>query len=224
MEQWKQIEGFQDYQISNLGNIKSFKQNKNGKLLSLKPNSKGYIVAKLYSNGQSYNKMVHRLVLETFCPIDDKDKEVDHINRNRSDNRLENLHWVTPSENCKNRSNNKKVIRFPDKKIFNNLMDAATESKCNYSHVRDCCENKRVSTGNYQFLYYEENKNYDDIVLPKIGGKSAKQKVINIETGIIYESITEAANQTNISKCNIARCCKGERKTAGGYHWEKVEG
>lgn len=224
MEEWRQIDGFQDYQVSNLGNVKSFKQDKNGKLLSLKSNATGYVVVKLYNNGQDYNKMVHRLVLETFCPTTDKDKEVDHINRNRNDNRLENLRWVSPSENCKNKNNNKKIIRFPDKKIFNNLIDAATESNCNYSHVRDCCENKRVSTGNYQFLYYDENKNYDILELPKIGGKTAKQKIINVETGVIYESITEAARQTNINKSGIARCCKGERKTAGGYHWEKVEG
>lgn len=224
MEEWRQIDGFQDYQVSNLGNVKSFKQDKNGKLLSLKPNATGYVVVKLYNNGQDYNKMVHRLVLETFCPTTDKDKEVDHINRNRNDNRLENLRWVSPSENCKNKNNNKKIIRFPDKKIFNNLIDAATGSNCNYSHVRDCCENKRVSTGNYQFLYYDENKNYDILELPKIGGKTAKQKIINVETGVIYESITEAARQTNINKSGIARCCKGERKTAGGYHWEKVEG
>lgn len=132
MEEWRQIDGFQDYQVSNLGNVKSFKQDKNGKLLSLKPNATGYVVVKLY--------------------------------------------------------------------------------------------NKRVSTGNYQFLYYDENKNYNILELPKIGGKTAKQKIINVETGVIYESITEAARQTNINKSGIARCCKGERKTAGGYHWEKVEG
>ena len=37
---------------------------------------------------------------------------------------------------------------------------------------------------------------------------------------IIYPSVAEASIQTKIHKDGIAKCCRGERKTAGGYHWE----
>lgn len=50
-------------------------------------------------------------------------------------------------------------------------------------------------------------------------GKTTK-KVVCIETGIVYNSITEASDLTGIKFSNISHCCRGSQKTAGGYHWE----
>lgn len=47
---------------------------------------------------------VHRIVAETFIPNPDNKPEVDHINRDRTDNRVENLRWVTKLENLQNRA------------------------------------------------------------------------------------------------------------------------
>lgn len=49
------------------------------------------------------------------------------------------------------------------------------------------------------------------------------KRVCCIETGIIYESLSEAARQTGIDKSSISKCCCGKRKTAGGFHWEFVD-
>ena len=49
----------------------------------------------------------------------------------------------------------------------------------------------------------------------------AAKKVICIETNIIYESVCEAKRQTGI--CHIDSCCRGERLTAGGYHWKYID-
>jgi hypothetical protein len=46
------------------------------------------------------------------------------------------------------------------------------------------------------------------------------KKVLCIETGKIYESITAASIATGIDTGNICKCCKNERKKAGGYQWE----
>lgn len=48
------------------------------------------------------------------------------------------------------------------------------------------------------------------------------KKVLCLETGIIYESAAEASKQTGISRCGIGACCRGQQKTAGGFHWEFV--
>ena len=50
------------------------------------------------------DKNLHRLIAEAFIPNPDNKPLVDHINRDRLDNRVENLRWVTYSENCKNRT------------------------------------------------------------------------------------------------------------------------
>lgn len=56
-----------------------------------------------------------------------------------------------------------------------------------------------------------------------ISENSAKKvKVRNVETGEVFESIREAAQQYNITPTHITRVCRGRRKTSGGYHWEYV--
>lgn len=61
---------------------------------------KGNRYATIRVNGKAYR--VHRLVAETFIPNPDNLPQVDHINRNRYDNRIENLRWVTAKENMRN--------------------------------------------------------------------------------------------------------------------------
>ena len=53
--------------------------------------------------------------------------------------------------------------------------------------------------------------------------KSHQKKVICVETGIIYNSIIEAAKAVDISPSSISGCCKGKRKTAAGLHWRYYE-
>ena len=65
-------------------------------------NCNGYAFIVLGRRNKKYN--VHRIVAETFIPNPDNKPEVDHINRIRSDNRVENLRWVTRRENLQNRS------------------------------------------------------------------------------------------------------------------------
>ena len=55
------------------------------------------------------NYKVHKLVLETFVDKPDGNYQVDHIDRNRSNNDISNLRWVTPQENSLNRSEERRV-------------------------------------------------------------------------------------------------------------------
>lgn len=59
----------------------------------------GYVRVKLNYGDRSKKFMVHRLVAMAFIPNPDNKPVVDHINRNRTDNRVENLQWVTQQEN-----------------------------------------------------------------------------------------------------------------------------
>ena len=114
MEQWKDIEGFPGYQVSNQGNYRSIDRTielKNGNTRRIKGqqlktfvNQYGYEVATLYAPGKrAHKELMHRLVAKAFLPNPDGLPTVDHINGNRVDNRADNLRWATQQDNLNNR-------------------------------------------------------------------------------------------------------------------------
>ena len=105
-EIWKDITGYEGlYQISNYGNIVSIK-NRWGK--RVKPRNiskhitkKGYERVGLYKDNTQKLFMVHKLVMLAFNPMNGENLEINHKNYIRSDNRLENLEWLTHKDNVR---------------------------------------------------------------------------------------------------------------------------
>jgi len=100
MEEWLPINTFERYEISNLGNIR-----RGSRILKAGLDTYGYNQINLYKDGKRFTKKIYRLVLETFNPNINNRPQIDHINRIRTDDRLENLRWVTASENVRNSKN-----------------------------------------------------------------------------------------------------------------------
>jgi hypothetical protein len=91
-EIWKIIEGVPDYYVSNLGRIKSFKQDKiNGKILKCIRDSSDYLQIILYKNKKRIYKQVHRLVFENFIEKLEEGYDAHHINEDKEDNDINNL-------------------------------------------------------------------------------------------------------------------------------------
>lgn len=101
-EVWKDIPGWEGrYQASNMGRIKSFLLHRI-KILSQVTQHNDYLTVVLCGSRRRIRRYVHRLVMLTFRGEDASKGEVDHINGIRTDNRLENLRWVTSKENKHN--------------------------------------------------------------------------------------------------------------------------
>jgi hypothetical protein len=94
-----EINGYPTYLIYEDGRIYS-KYLKKFRITHIDNN--GYIRIRLCKDGIGKTFKVHRLVAEHYIPNVENKPQVDHINRNRSDNRVENLRWVTRSENGQN--------------------------------------------------------------------------------------------------------------------------
>ena len=115
-ETWMSVKEYPNYKISNYGKIYNIKTN-----IFLKPrdNGKGYLYVNLYKNSKTKRYYVHRLVATYFLPNPENKREVNHKNLDRTDNRAENLEWITSSENQKHKyengdykTSNRKVGQF----------------------------------------------------------------------------------------------------------------
>lgn len=101
MEEWKQIDGYQDYEVSSLGRVRSLKFGKE-RILKPRKNTDGYFCIVTCMNGKESSHRIHRLVASAFLPNPNNHLQVDHINRDITNNQIDNLRWVTPSQNSFN--------------------------------------------------------------------------------------------------------------------------
>ena len=102
-ELWEPIQGYDGkYYISSYGRVKSFKYRKPF-LKRISVNEKGYYRVELWKNGKRTFQSVARLVGQAFIPNDDPlhKTTIDHINGDKSKNTIDNLQWLSLSDNIK---------------------------------------------------------------------------------------------------------------------------
>ena len=148
MEVFKEISGYPKYFISNEGRIWS---EISKHYLKPSKNNSGYYMINLFAaNGKRKKELVHRLVALAFVSNPNHYPEVDHINRNKEDNRAENLRWVNRSMNNKNKNNKIKVTTKEGKEmIFDSITDAADFCGCHLSSIYDWLTNRCKSRSGY---------------------------------------------------------------------------
>jgi hypothetical protein len=96
IEEWRHIIDYPNYEVSNTGKVKSLKRNI---ILKPFPDSWGYPTVTLRNNGMRRDPKVHILVAESFMPSKPEGIQIDHIDRNKQNNCVNNLRYCTQSEN-----------------------------------------------------------------------------------------------------------------------------
>lgn len=118
MKEWREIDGFPNYMVSNTGEIKSLNYNKTGKEKVLIPHklSNGYLGINLYDNKRSCYLLIHRVVAQAFLPNPNGHKIINHKDENRSNNLVSNLEWCSCKYNLNYGNRNNKL----SEKLYNN--------------------------------------------------------------------------------------------------------
>ena len=173
-EVWKDIPNYEGlYQVSNYGRIKSLNYNKTKKERILIPysNKKGYKIIVLSKNGKMKHIQIHKIVLNTFKPllkqkeikkmpnelnIDITKIQINHIDKNTSNNKLNNLEYCTNAYNI-NYSQSIKIVQYDLKgkliKCWQGKKNKKRETKIN--NIEKCLSGKYKTAGGYIWKYIE---------------------------------------------------------------------
>jgi len=117
-EEWKQLLDFPKYEVSNLGRLR---RKKNNRVLKLSKNRTGYIFIRIKNKDKIRKSVsIHRLIAKTFLIQSEDLNQVDHIDRNKENNNLDNLRWCTAGFNMSNRKKISKDIIMEIIKLYKN--------------------------------------------------------------------------------------------------------
>lgn len=188
-EIWKNIEGYENlYQVSSKGRVKSLERIDNNnhpvkeRILKCHKQNNGYLMVYLSKNGKRKHHLIHRLVAQAFIPNHKNKSEVDHINTDRTDNRVENLRWVTRSENQNNPLTKKKLSKNSPKPCLGRIgskhhrskpilqfdeygnfiqewecaMDVERILGINNNHIGSVCNGNRKTAGGFVWRHKKE--------------------------------------------------------------------
>jgi hypothetical protein len=161
-ETWGWIEGFEDYLISNFGRVYSKKRNI---ILKSGLNNRCYYFVILCQLGKHYPKLIHRLVAQAFISNLLNKPQVNHKDGVTTNNNVDNLEWVTHSENNIHARDILKVnfgpkckpvigthIKTGEKIQFKSAIEAGRNGFIS-SHIYACCKKQRYTHKNYIWNY-----------------------------------------------------------------------
>lgn len=155
-EIWKNIQGYTNYQISNMGNVKSLKFGKERILKPIK-NKYGYLTVILYKQGKLKNHYVHRLVAEAFIENHNNYEEVNHKDEDKTNNAVENLEFCdrkyninygTRTEKC-----SKPVLCIETNKIYPSLNEIKRQTGFAKSNISNACNGKLKQAYGYHWVF-----------------------------------------------------------------------
>lgn len=163
---WRPVKGYEDgYIINQIGTVISLNYRNTGKpkKLAASDNGSGYLMICPSKNGTSTPELIHRLVANTFIPNPNNLPQVNHIDEDKLNNSVNNLEWVTRSQNLKHGTARSRMVEKQSKPVvakdlngevileFSSLNEAG---RIGYdpSNISKCCRGIRAS---YKGLKWE---------------------------------------------------------------------
>ena len=166
-EIWKKIKGFSNYEVSNMGRVRSLPhQTKYGMKggCIIKPHFDGkqcYIHVGLWENGKVTYRNVHRLVAEAFIENPNNYPEVNHKDEDKTNNTVENLEWCNQSYNVKHATRvlglgkTRKIAQYDKRgnylKTWVNAYEVQEKLGINHGNINACVNRHRKTAGGYRW-------------------------------------------------------------------------
>ena len=203
-EIWKDIPYTKCHQVSNMGRVRNKTTMEIRKLFL---SNKGYPCISVYiglnenGNERRKNLLVHRLVAESFIPNPENKPEVDHINTIVTDNRVENLRWVTKKENSnmplslKHMGDAKRGENSP---YWGKPRTEETKARMRHDHIKS---DKYIHGANHRYSKHVFQYDLDGNYITE------------------YDCMRDASSATGINYNMIAYCCAGRYKRGGQFLW-----
>lgn len=229
------------YMVSNTGNVKRIKAFGTKKssnyigVLEFHIGSHGYKTVCLSTPNFSKKFLIHRLVAMTFISNPSGKSQVNHIDGNKLNNQVNNLEWVTPSENIQHaydtglidyysKDHHFKTVYQFDKQgnligEFYNGMEAGRMLNISNASIYQCCIGDRHSAGGYLWSFSKQISVKPLKISPR-HENGVNQYDLNGNFIAHFNTIKEAADGTPFSKTCIIDCCAGRKKTHKGYKWK----
>lgn len=225
-EEWRDIKGYEGlYMISSYGRTKTldhyekcgnFKRFRKGRIREPYINKYGYVVVSLCKDGkQTPPKKVSRLEAIAFdLPIPEELKhipieqlEIDHIDTNKLNNRLDNFRWCDRKGNANNPLTRKHISEANKGRKMPPRSEEWKRKMSEMLKGRKIGEEWKRKIG-------EGNKNNSKISKVVLQIDRYTNEIINE-----FPSIMEVQRKLDFAKTHISDCCLGKRKTAYGYKW-----
>lgn len=205
LEEWKPIKEYEElYEVSSFGRIRSLDKiiKTHNRFGNMNKKIKGKIIKEVINKKTGYSQiilskeknkkmfLIHRLVLENFIPNPENKPQVNHIDGNKQNNNLNNLEWCTRSGNIKH--------SFKTGLSHSNFKTQSGKKHHFYGKHHNENAKKKMKLSHYKkVIQFDKNNNF----IKEWNGIKEVEEVLKISNG------------------NISECCKGNRKTAGGYIW-----
>ena len=249
MEKWKEIDGYPHYEVSNLGNVRSYLCKRviatEPHLLSPRQDRKGYLFVNLYDeNHKMHSVKIHRLVAIAFIPNPENLPQVNHKDEIKTNNKVSNLEWCDSKYNVNygtgiKRSNlsrkgiyNKEVYQFTQDGTYIRSFDSVTEAARVTGGCLNTISQAAMHNINYAagFLWsytkdYDFNKEIDRRGRVKYWKEKQPfeqydKKGNYLSTFVGFNGIKNFLKHSKFREYNIISVCNRKRKSTYGYVWK----